>query len=611
MILQRLVEHYDRLEASGSVQLAQPGFSQQKISFCIVLEPDGTLNSFEDMRRQEGKNLRPRVMQVPGLSKPPGAGFAPCFLWDSPEYLLGFSLDPNKEKRAPEAFKAARAFYLKQEATIGSPHFSAVCRFFEQWDQDGVKEHLATLTEYATNFGVFRFAGEQHYLHQLVVKQTVAVDSTGLPAKAGRSSQGTALGMCLITGKQAEIARLHEPAIKGVTGANPMGAKIVSFDKDAFTSYDKDQSRNAPVSLEATFKYTNALNHLLDQRDRRIGLGDATVVFWADHPEPALEDAFSALFGGMVTPDAADVQVPEEDATRVREAKLLLSQLRDGTRNAAIRPDGVPTKFYILGLSPNASRLSVRLWMEAATPELERRLGEHIRDLDLKTNFEERTLSIRMLANATGRYQAGGKTKFDTKGVSPQLIGELARSVLTGVAYPQSFLATMIRRIRNDNYVGYERVSAIKACLARNARLRGTPSHPVQEIPVELDTQQIDIAYRCGRVFALLEKAQLAALGKDLNSTIKDNFFASASATPALVYPRLFRLNTHHLAKLKPASRGFYTNTFGEVMREPFTFPRQLSLEQQGRFFIGYFQERQYRPAADANLPEETEDTNE
>ena len=600
MILQRLAEHYDRIASEAG--LALPGFSQQKVSFCILLERDGRLNSFEDMRRQEGKYLRPRMLQVPGQSKPPGAGFAPCFLWDSPEYLLGFSLDPKKTERAPAAFRAARKMYLAEEAVVASSQFSAVCRFMENWNPAQAQEHLALLTECATSFGVFRIAGEQRYVHELVPKPTAVLESS--ESVNNSSKHRSVQGMCLITGKSAEIARLHEPAIKGVIGANTMGAKLVSFDKDAFTSYDKDQSRNAPVSLSATFKYTNALNYLLDRSDRRIGLGDATIVFWADRDERELEDCFAAIFGG--TPAIAGEDAPPpEDQQRVDEARRVLTQLRDGTRNTPAKHDGEPTKFYILGLSPNASRLSVRLWIESTAPELERRLGEHLRDLSLTSNLAERPLSIRMLANATGRYQSAGKTKFDTKGVSPQLVGELARSVLTGVAYPQSFLAAMVRRIRSDGYVGRDRVSAIKACLVRNSRLRGAP----QEIPLE--DEQTDVAYRCGRLFALLEKAQLAALGKELNSTIKDRFFAAASATPALIFPRLFRVNTHHLAKLKQGSRGFYTNAFGDLMREPFTFPRQLSLEQQGRFFIGYFQERQYRPAAGDISPEETVGTDE
>lgn len=597
MILQRLVEHYDRLEASGAVKLAQPGFSQQKISFCIVLEPDGQLNSFEDMRRQEGKTLQPRTMIVPGQGKPSGSGMNPCFLWDNAEYLLGWSDDPARSERSERAFNASHAMHLAFESQIDTPAYAAVCAFLRGWSQQKAAESRERLGEIATHFGVFRIAGEQRYVHE----------SAAAPAAAQLAEAEAATAMCLVTGKVGSSARLHEPKIKGVADAQTGGALLVSFNATAFTSYGKDQSFNAPVGTVAVFKYANALNHLLSLRDRRIGLGDATVVFWADHAQPELEDGFGMLFGSTPAETNEATGTPQEDETRVREARLLLTQLRDGTRNAQVKSDDEPTKFYILGLSPNASRLSVRLWIEAEAPELERRLGEHLRDLALKTNFDERPLSIRMLANATGRYQSSGKTKFDIKGVSPQLVGELARSVLTGVAYPQSFLATMVRRIRSDSYIGYERVSAIKACLVRNSRLRGAP----QEVSVDLDDQQTDVAYRCGRLFALLEKAQLAALGKELNSTIKDRFFAAASATPALIFPRLFRVNTHHLAKLKQGSRSFYTNAFGELMGEPFAFPRQLSLEQQGRFFIGYFQERQYRPAAEAYSPEETGDIDE
>ena len=595
MILQRLVEQYDRLEASGAVQLARPGFSQQKISFCIVLEPDGRLHSFEDMRRQEGKTLQPRTMIVPGQSKPPGQGLNPCFLWDNAEYLLGWTDDPARTGRAARAFEASRAMHLALEPSLDIPAYQAVCAFLRNWTSEQAVGLSERLKEVATHFGVFRLAGEQRYVHELVEA----------PLADGEASAEVVASMCLVSGGVGPTARLHEPKIKGVADAQTGGALLVSFNATAFESYGKGQSHNAPVGTVAVFKYANALNHLLSLRDRRVGLGDATVIFWADHAEPVLEDGFAMMFGGV--PGAAADDVPVEDQTRVEQARHLLTQLRDGTRKAATNTDEEPTRFYILGLSPNASRLSVRLWIEASAPELERRLGEHLRDVALKGGFDDRPLSIRALANATGRYQPAGKSRFDTKGVSPHLVGELARSVLTGAAYPQSLLATMVRRIRSDSYVGMERVSAIKGCLVRNSRLRGAP----QEIAMELDPQQTDVAYRCGRLFALLEKAQLAALGKDLNSTIKDRFFAAASATPALIFPRLFRLNTHHLAKLTHGSRGFYTNAFGGLMTEPFTFPRQLSLEQQGRFFIGYFQERQYRPAAEQDLIEETAETDE
>lgn len=582
MILQRLSEHYDRISAEA--ELAPPGYSMQKVSFCIVLEPEGALNSFQDLRRLEGKVMRPRTLQVPGQAKPSGAGFAPCFLWDSPEYLLGFSLDPLKAQRASKAFAAFREAHLALETSIASPEFSAVCNFLRAWTPERAQEYLATLTDYASNFGVFRIAGVSRYVHQAV--------SRAVPAATPVLEESMAI--CLVTGKLSPIARLHEPKIKGVAGAQAAGALLVSFNASAFTSYGKDQSRNAPVSTAITFKYANALNHLLGQRERRTGLGDATVVYWADAANPVDEktlDAFAALLGGTAT--AEDVpDAPAEDQDRIQEARLLLSQLRDGTAMATLTPIEERTRFFMLGLSPNASRLSVRLWVEADARETRKRLSDHVRDLALRGGPDDRPLPLWRIVAATGRAEVDSKGRlksYDTKGTSPQLAGDLARSVLLGAPYPQSLLATMVRRIRSDGQIAFVRVSAIKAVLVRNSRLRGSKV----EIPMELSTALPDVAYRCGRIFALLEKAQTDSLGGDLNSTIKDRYFSAASATPALVFPRLFRLNGHHLAKLPPGTKTFYERQFSSTMVTPFTFPKQLSLEQQGRFIVGYFQQRQ------------------
>ncbi len=598
MILQRLAEHYDRVAASGLSELAPPGYSMQKVSFCIVLELDGKLNSFEDLRRLEGKNLRPRMMQVPGQSKPPGSGLSPCFLWDSPEYLLGFSLDPLKKLRAPKAFEAFRKEHLALEAEISSPEFSAVCTFLRNWQPEQAQGHLAALTECATNFGVFRIAGEQRYVHKIALRPSIPVD-------AGTAETS---GFCLVSGETAPIARLHEPKIKGVAGAQAAGALLVSFNASAFTSYGKDQSRNAPVSLAATFRYTNALNHLLAQRERRISLGDATVVYWADGAnavDDAVLDAFSALLGTpATTEDVPDA--PPEDQQRLQEARLLLSQLRDGTALSALTPKDAQTRFFMLGLSPNASRLSVRLWIEADARETRKRLSDHVRDLSLRGGLDDRPLPLWRIVTATGRAELDPKGRvksFDTKGISPQLAGDLARSVLLGAFYPQSLLATMVRRIRSDGQIVFARVSAIKAVLVRNTRLRGAS----MEVPVELNTELPDVAYRCGRLFALLEKAQTDSLGGDLNSTVKDRYFSAASATPALVFPRLFRLNGHHLAKLEPRSKTFYERQFGNAMAAPFSFPKQLSLEQQGRFIVGYFQQRQDLYTKKEKIPQEAD----
>jgi CRISPR-associated protein Csd1 len=588
MILQRLAEHYDRIAASNKdeTRLAQPGFSRQKISFCVVLEPDGRLNSFQSLQEKVGKALVALSMNVPGQSKPAGQGLNPCFLWDNAAYLLGCvpNPDPDTEKaakaaaRAVLAFEAFRSKHIEIENQINHPAFSAVCSFLRDWSPEQALDYATLLSEIATNFGVFRIAGEMKYVHDLI---SVPAETE---EQSAASQAGTPRAMCLVSGAIDEVARLHEPKIKGVADAQPGGALLVSFNASAYESYGKSQSYNAPVGVMTAFKYTNALNHLLEQRNRRISLGDSTVVFWADHPN-VLEDALSEMFS---EPLPSEGSIIEEDQDRLREAELLLKQLRDGTGATEIAPDDQPTKFFLLGLSPNASRISVRLWVEADAAKLRDLLGKHLRDIALVDNRDDRLLTLRRIVASTGRWDKK-KAKFDSENVSPQLAGDLARSVLTGAAYPQSLLATMLRRIHSDGEIAYARVAAIKACLVRNSCLRGNPL----EVTVKLNPAETNAAYNCGRLFALLEKVQTDSAGGELNSTIKDHYFSSASTTPALVFPQLFRLSQHHLAKLETGQKIYYDRRLGEVMGLIDQFPRQLALEDQGKFVIGYFHQRQ------------------
>jgi CRISPR-associated protein Csd1 len=586
MILQRLAEHYDRIAASKNddTQLAPPGFSRQKISFCVVLNPDGSLNQFKDERETSGRKSIGKEMIVPGQGKPPGQGLNPCFLWDNAAYMLGWCADPDPDKtaRAALAFEEFLKKHLGLEDRIENPSFKTICTFLRNWSPEKAREHGDELSKIATNFGVFKIAGELRYVHEAVSLPNESDE------QAAASQSGATRAMCLVSGAIDEIARLHEPKIKGVGGAQSSGALLVSFNASAYESYGKSQSYNAPVGSTSAFKYANALNYLLSQRNRRVTLGDSTVVFWADH-QTVLEDALSEMFS---EPLPNEGPIIEEDEERVRQARLLLTQLRDGTCANSIEPDNQPTKFFLLGLSPNASRLSVRLWVETDAAELRKLLGWHLRDVALADGREYRLLTLRRIVAATGRAEHDPKGRFegfDTKATSPQLAGDLARSVLTGAAYPQSLLATMLRRIHSDGEVAYARVAAIKACLNRNSRLRGNPL----EVKVKLDPAETNAAYNCGRLFALLEKVQTDSAGGELNTTIKDHYFSSASTTPALVFPRLFRLSQHHLAKLETGQKIYYDRRLGEVMGLIDQFPRQLALEDQGRFVIGYFHQRQ------------------
>jgi CRISPR-associated protein Csd1 len=589
MILQRLAEHYDRIAASGNegIQLAPPGFSRQKISFCVVLESDGRLNQIKSMQERVGKALVATSMIVPGQTKPTGQGLNPCFLWDNASYMLGWNSDAKKASRAIRSFEAFRKKHLELEDRIAHPSFTAVCSFLRAWSPEMAKQYQEFLEEVETGFGVFRVAGEMNYVHEVV--SVVSINDEP-PSEVSEESLGDVSGMCLVSGVTGTIARLHEPKITGVANSPSYGALLVSCKDPAYRSYGKTQGYNAPVSSEVAFKYATALNYLLSQRNRRITLGDSTVVFWADHSNTVLEDAISEMFSD---PLPNENPIIEEDEERVRQAKLLLTQLRDGTCANPIEPDGRSTRFFLLGLSPNASRISVRLWVEAEAAELQDLLGKHLRDIALDGDREDRLLTLRRIVQASGRaeHDAKGRLKsFNAENVSPQLAGDLARSVLTGAAYPQSLLATMIRRIHSDGEVAYARVAAIKACLVRNSRLRGNPL----EVSKMLDRNNDDAAYCCGRAFALLEMIQKDSVEEELNRTIKDSYFTAASTTPSLVFPRLCRLSQHHLAKLDTGLRIHRERQFGEVINKlRNTFPRLLSLDDQGKFVIGYFHQRQ------------------
>jgi CRISPR-associated protein Csd1 len=310
MILQRLAEYYDRLSASSATggEMARLGFSWQKVSFCVVLEKNGQLNSFQSLLRPAGRRQVPSPMLLPGKTKPSGSGFNPCFLWDQSQYLLGYKADDKDPERTAKAFEAFRHLHLKAEKSIHNQEFSAVCEFLRAWSPERAQARSVELNEITRSVGVFRIVGEQHYIHD-------AVTAEQMPEQPEANENHTdEHGTCLITGRWTLIARLHEPKIKGVRGAQSAGALLVSFNESAYDSYGKTQSYNSPIGVEVAFKYTNALNHLLERR--RVFLGDSTVTFWAEQPHP-MEEFVSDLFDEP--PD--DDNSPEQQE-RIRQALI-------------------------------------------------------------------------------------------------------------------------------------------------------------------------------------------------------------------------------------------------------------------------------------------------
>ena len=571
MILQRLCDYYDRIVADPQVDIAEPGFAPQKISFEVVLDPEGKLKSINDIRDVDGKKLRPKMMRLPFEGRT--SGVKAMFLWDKAEYLLGYTPKDVREppvneseadrakrekkvQRVQDCLSACKDLHVSFATTIEDPSYQSLAKFFAKWEPELLGEkQIQLLDEIATGFGVFRIEHQQGYVHDArIVKQFWS-------SRSAATSEDTVNGFCLVSGTETSLARLH-PVVKGVRDAQSSGASIVSFNKPSFESFDKSQSFNSPVGELAAFKYSTALNHLLDGTNhRRLQVGDATCVFWAENCDRDAEDVFSfALDPGSV-----------EDEQRAAEIGRTLQQAVDG--NAVLPDPGVG--FHVLGLSPNASRLSIRFWISGTAIEMIHRVAAHQRRLQIvKGNQDSDWIPLWMILLQTAR---------ESKEIAPLLGGSLLRSVLNGGPYPESLLAAIIRRIRAEQDIRHVKAATIKAILNHNH---------AKEIPVMLDVDRPEGAYQLGRLFACLERAQEDAL-PGLNATIKDRYFGAASSTPASVFPRLIRMNQHHIGKLEGGKKVVAEKRLQEVVGRIDIFPSHFGLVDQGLFAIGYYHQRQ------------------
>ena len=586
MILSALTDYYQRLcenpEESG---IAMPGYSQQKIGFCIVLDEAGHVIDVIDLR----DGTQPRMLDVPQPEKRT-VGIKSNFLWDKTSYVLGVSAASKRCEQEHAAFKALHHDVLHG---IDDAGLQALLAFLDRWTPEDFANnpHFARHDPAMLDANVvFRLAdSELQFLHERPAARAAWQRQQGGSTNALR-------GMCLVTGEQAPLARLH-PAIKGVNGAQSSGASIVSFNLEAFASYGKSQGENAPVSEQAAFAYTTALNHLLRRSDdnrQRLQLGDTTVVFWAQGAHADAAEEMLAFFLG--TAQGLD------DAQATRRLGDALEQVRQlrPLRELDPRLDD-DTRIFVLGLAPNASRLSIRFWETASLRQFAQRLAEHYHDLELAPLPWNRPPTPQYLALQTAPIH-GEKGKPKAEDISPLLAGELARAILTGSRYPRSLLGSIVMRFRADGQIKPLRVALCKAVLARDARLgnkQGNPSINKGEPPVSLDTGNTDPGYLLGRLFSSLENLQRAALGTQVNATIRDRYYGAASATPASIFPVLLRNAQNHFGKLRKEKPGLAVNLEKEIGQiidaMPPEFPRSLPIEEQGRFAIGYYHQTQAR----------------
>jgi len=596
-VLQALDRYYDRMAARGEAETS--GYSREKISFAIVLAPDGSPVDRIDLRDLTGKKPRPRLLEVPAAVKRT-VGILPNLLWDKTAYALGRTAGAGR--RTAEEHAAFKAAHLELLASTSDEGLLALRRLLETWVPDRFDSSPFTEEMLDSNI-VFRLEGDNRLIHEREAARGLL---------AGRAGSDGPKRFCLVTGVDAPVQRLH-PTIKGVEGAQSSGAALVSFNLDAFTSYGQEQGDNAPTSEAAAFRYGAALNRMLD-RDGPNRLprpvGDATVVFWADASGVGEEAAKAAedIFAEWLNPPAEDRDPDKLDRDGGEAARLrdVLRDIADGRPLKTIDPkleEGV--RFHVLGLAPNAARLSVRYWLDDRFEAFARRLADHYEDLAIEPRpWRARPPSVSRLLVKTTALQE----KFDN--IPPLLAGELMRAVLGGGRYPRTLLVTALIRLRagDDPATGWH-AAAIRAVLSRDHRLK----YEKEQTPMSLDPENPNAAYQLGRMFAVLETAQRMALGT-VNATIRDRYFGAASATPASVFPLLLRGAQSHLGKLRKQGKGGWLEREIEGITDhlPPELPRSLRLEAQGRFAIGYYHQRKAqfagRPAEETENDGETDD---
>lgn len=582
MILQSLNQLYQRLSEDPGNGLPKAGHSLQNVTFRIIIQEDGSVVEIQDARRvdvtvekngKEKKKEFPIELLLPGQSKPTGQGINPCTLWDNLTYLCGYAQpDKDLEKagknrlRAPRCFDGSKVLHTSLFKDSDNPAYLAVSRYFSRHTPNDLLSYVESLPEDARKGnGVFQISGGTKYAH--------AGYSISPSREESEEISDESHAQCLITGQIAPIARLHEPKIKTF---DPKGSLLVSFNERAYESFGKEdgrnvgQGRNAPVSESAAFSYCNALNWLLARKERRFRIGDDTTVFWTAKPTPA-----EALFPWMMsgTSDAED----EKTKQRVR---AILEKISRGTlgHDDLGKPD-VP--YYILGLSPNASRLSVRFWHTGHLGELITQLKLHLNQLEIVRQWDENNSKNPDPLHPTS-YQILRQTAREADGIPPLLGGALIRSILLGTDYPASLITAVHNRIRAERDVTYLKAAILKAWLIRNHNQNAT---------IMLDETNTNPGYRLGRLFAVLEKAQQDAL-PGLNATIRDRFYASASATPRAVFGRLLRTYQHHLGKLDPAAKIVREKQTQEILSTLKDFPAHLNLQDQSQFALGYYHQR-------------------
>ena len=577
MILQALYEYAQR---KGDA-LPEDGFEDVEIKYLIKIREDGSLvDLISTIENKKGHVYQKVPMRVARTSSPKAS-----LLLDNAEYVLGIPKqikenDPNYEAKQKKAYEKAlicNELFIKEienlpADVLNEKEIKAVIAFYRGNKQNGFDkipfcENWEECQKTTGNLS-FILDGKDSIVPQLesIRKYQRFITAKKSETKDDSETDNTT-GVCLITGEKSVITRLHSAtSIKNSQATAP----LVGFNKDSFLSYGKKQSFNAPVSVKAEISYTKALNYLIGSKNNRFFLGNDTVIFWAEKKESqSFEGMFSAFF-------ATDFDNPDRN---VREVKNLFAAVQTG-KYEKIDSD---SNFYVLCLSPNSGRISVRFWETGKVEQFAKRIKQHFDDFEIdRAPYEAEYLNLYQIFSATA-------LEHKMENVAPNLIGSVIQSILKGLPYPATLQQQCIRRIRAEQKVTRERAAILKAYINRFNRYKNIK----EEVSVSLDRKYSNKGYLLGRLFAVFEKVQQDT-HPGLNATITDRFYGAASTNPVTVFAQLIKLNQHHLGNYENKGlRITREKEIGEIMNSIESFPAHLNLNEQSQFAIGYYHEKQ------------------
>lgn len=590
MLIKALCDYYDVKEKKSVPDDTGDFFSTQSVSFMIHLNTEGKITAIVDIRKEETihagkdkvKTIRvPKEITLPKRSQKPGIDVN--IIEHRPLYIFGLNYDKETGTYTPydKTQKAVKSHKVFVEGNLNfcegleSNIVVAYRNFLLNWkpEEETENPHLLSIAKDYTSSFYFAYDGDERIL---LHEDQALLDKYIVHKRSEIDQRSDAVcAVCPIEGENLPVARIHEK-ITGIRGGNPVGNVLVGIKESAYESYGKTQAFNSGISEIAMKKYTKVLNNLLSDSKHHVFIGNMSIVFFAiDNHDEYECDLLAAAISGR------------DDENLERYIKSILGEVPQGREgDLSTTQTNEKLTFYVAGLAPNSSRISQKFMIRNSFGKIVDNIRQHQADLQIKG--EARQISLWVLTNELI------SPKAKDENVPPPLLSSLFLALLNGTNYPTSLLDTMIRRVRTDKdeenkpfiKINDTRVSIIKACLNRKARLMNKK----EEITMTLDLSNTNQAYLCGRLFAVLEFIQQRASTGNLNRTIKDAYFSSACARPATVFPKLIMLTQHHLVKLD--STIYFDKLLGNIMGSlNGEFPQTLSLDDQGKFIIGYYQQ--------------------